>query len=335
LFIFSLALINTVAKYIEKTMEGTADSTNSGKHVTKGEKHNAPVTGHKTINILAIVCLIFCYFLTITFNALSGSGSSVFKNTIGELSDEYHLNTTPAGWTFIIWSIIYLFMAMAFIFFIITMFKQNHDGYIYLNPVVVSPTYCAVYGINFLLNIAWLFLWDREVLAAASTDLFAIFITNVISLVILIKNIEREDHLLKKEQPRIYWTYIILAVNGQALYCTWTFFASLLNFSICLVYVGDASLKTAADVNLSLVLIIVLSWVAVDIIYLDQFTRYLVSPYLVVVWALGGVISEQSSDGDIHESTKNFTGVLMGIAISVLVGKIATTIFRKLKQPYN
>jgi len=317
-------------------MEVTGDTNNIGKHLVKGAK-DASVTGHKTINILSIVCLIFCYILNITFNALSGAGdSSVFNNTIGELSDKYQLNTTPAGWTFIIWSIIYLFMALALIFFIITIFKQNHNGYIYLNPVVVSPTYCAVYGINFFLNITWLFLWDREELAAASSDLFAIFITNVISLVILIKNIEQEDHLLKKEQPKIYWTYVILASNGQALYCTWTFFASLLNFCICLVYLnGDASLKAAADVNLSLVLIIVLGWAVMDIVYLDKFTRYLVTPYIVVVWALGGVLSEQSNNGDIRQSTKNFTGVLMAIAICLLLTKIATTIFRKLKQPYN
>jgi len=318
-------------------MEVTWDDSNSSKHVVKGANDNPSVTGHRIINILSIVGLVLCYFLTITFNALSGAGdSSVFNNTIGELSDKYQLHTTPAAWTFIIWSIIYLFMAMAFIFFIITIFKQNHNGYIYLNPVVVSPAYCAVYGINFLLNIAWLFLWDREEMAAASSDLFAIFITNVISLVLLINNIEQKDHLLKKEQPTIYWTYIILAFNGQALYCTWTFFASLLNFSIALVYVnGDVTLKEAADVNLGLVLTIVLGWAAMDMIYLDRLTRYLIAPYMVVVWALGGVISEQSNEREIELSTKDFTVVLIVIGVCLLLTKITTTIIRHVKQPYN
>jgi len=304
--------------------------------VTADDNNNASVKGHNIINILSIICLIWCYFLTVTFNALSGAGnSSFFNNTIGELSDKYQLNTTPAGWTFIIWSIIYIFMALAFIFFIITIFKQNHNGYIYLNPVVVSPAYCAVYGINFLLNIGWLFLWDREELGAASSDLFAIFITNVISLALLINNIEQGDHLLKKEQPTIYWTYIILAFNGQGLYCTWTFFASLINFSLCLVYVnGDVTLKQAADVNLWLVLIIVLGWAVMDMIYLDRFTRFLITPYMVVVWALGGVLSEQSNNGNIDQPTKDFTLALMVISSCLLLTKIVTTIFRKLKQPY-
>jgi len=304
--------------------------------VTADSKQNASGKGHNIVNILSIVCLIWCYFLTLTLNGLSGNGNSkFFNNTFGELSDKYQLNTTPAGWTFTIWTIIYFFIAMAFIFFMITIFKQNNNGYIYLNPVVVSPGYCAVYGMNFLLNIAWLFLWDREELAASSADLFAIFITNVISLVLLINNIEQGDHMLKKEQPKIYWTYIIWAFNGQAVYCTWTFFASLLDFSICLVYVnGDANLKQAADVNLWLVLIFVLGWAVMDMIYLDRFTRFLISPYMVLVWALGGVLSEQSNNGDIHQATKDFTVALMVIAFCLLLTKIVTTIFRNLKQPY-
>jgi len=317
-------------------MQAFEDTIPASKHLLEVKKNHGSVTGHKTINILSISCLIFCYILTITFNALSAAGnSSIFKNTVGELSDKYQLNTTPAGWTFIIWSIIYLLMAMAFVFFIITICKKNRLGYIYLNPVVVTPTYCAVYGINLLLTTAWLFIWDREELVAACCDLFAVFITNVISLVLLIRNIQQNDHQLKKQQPIIYWTYIILAFNGQAMYCTWTFFASLINFCICLVYVNDdASQQEAADVNLSLVLIIVFFWALMDMIFLDKFTRYLVTPYLVVVWALGGVVSKQNNNGDIHQSTKNFTIILMAIAVCLLLTKISTTIFRQLKQPY-
>jgi len=317
-------------------MFGITDSNSTRRHLLEGKKNNVSATGHKIKNILSIACLIFCYILNITFTALSGAGnSSLFKHTMTELSDKYQLNTTPAGWTFIIWSIIYFFMAIAFGFFVITIFKQNHNGYIYLNPIVISPAYCAVYGINLLLTIAWLFLWDREELAAASSDLFAVFITNVISLILLSKNLEQKDNLMKTEQPKTYWSYIVLAFNGQAMYCTWTFFASLLNFCICLVYInGDASLKTAAEVNLSLVLVVVLGWAVIDIILLDKFTRYLVTPYMVVVWALSGVSSEQYNNEDIHRSTKIFTGVLHAIAICLLLTKIATTIFRHLKQPY-
>jgi len=304
------------------------------------KKNNASIvsrkTRHEPINILLIVCLVICYILTIIFNALAGAGnSSVFKNTVGGLSDKYGLDTTPAGWTFLIWSIIYLLMAMTFVFFLITIFKRNNNGYIYINPVVVSPAYCVVYGFNFLLNIAWLFFWDRELLTLASCDLFAIFITNVISLILLIQNIEQDDHLLKHEQPKIYWTYIIFASNGQAMYCTWTFFASLLNMTICLVYRNGVSMETAVTINLSLVLVIVLGWSMMDIFFLDKFTRFLVTPYIVVVWALVGVYSKASNNATVSESTINFLRVLMAMAICLLLTKMAVIIFRKLKHPFH
>jgi len=300
------------------------------------KKVDESVTGHKTTNILLILFLVICYILTIIFNALAGSGNStIFKSTVGELADKYELSTAPAGWTFIIWSIIYLLMALALVSFLLTICCKNQNGYIYVNPVVVSPTYCLVYGFNLLLNIAWLFLWDREQLALASCDLFAILLTNVISLSLLIQNIEQNDHLLKKDQPKIYWIYVIFAANGQAMYCTWTVFASLLNFTICLVYVIDVASETAENINLSLVLVIVVGWSVIDIIFLDTSTRYLITPYVVVVWALAGVLSEQSSKGDIHQSTQNFSKALMAIAICLLITKIVISIFRILKQPFK
>jgi len=301
---------------------------------TKNNESLMGVTEHKTINILLIVGLVFCYILTVTFNALSGN-KSIFKNTVGELADKYDQNTSPAGWTFSIWGIIYLFIAIALVFFLFTICCKNQLGYIYVNPVIVSPVYCLVYGFNFLLNITWLFLWDREQLQAASCDLFAIFFTNLISLSILIRNLEQTDHRLRKDQPKTYWAYIVFASNGQGMYCTWTLLASLLNMNIALIYVNGVTLETAANINLSLVLVIVLGWTVLDLIFLDKFTRYLVTPYLVVVWALGGVLSEQSKKGDIHQSTKTFTKALMAIAISLLLTKIAALIFREFKQPFN
>merc|ERR1711997_1120126 len=88
------------------------------------------------------------------FNALAGSGNSTFFNTVtGNISDKYELDTTPAGWTFSIWGIIYFAIAATLVFYAVTIFMRNQNGYIYLNPVVASPMYCIVYSINFLMNL--------------------------------------------------------------------------------------------------------------------------------------------------------------------------------------
>ena len=200
---------------------------------------------------------------------------------------------------------------------------------------MASPLYCCVYGTNFLMNLGWIFLWDRELLVVSSYVLCGIAITNVISLTLLIQNIARENHQLKTEQPKIYWAYTVLAFNGQGIYGTWTVIASLLNFTHCLHYRDGVNMQAAVDVNLSLLLIIAIGYAFMEMITLDKFTRFLVSPYLVVIWALSGILSKKYSDPNVSDITKNYLIGLMAVAIVLLLTKICVLIFRQIKKPFN
>jgi len=289
--------------------------------------------GHKCINILGIVGLSISFILTAIFNALAGSGNKTFFNSVtGNISDKYELDTTPDGWTFSIWGIIYLAIASTLAFYIFTILKRNDEGYIYVNPIVASPTYCLIYGINFLMNLGWIFLWDRELLVVSSYFLCGIAITNIIAMTLFIRNIVEAGNFLKLEQPKIYWTYIVLAFNGHGIYTTWTVIASLLNFTHCLVYRDNVEMQTAVNVNLSMLLVIAIGWAAIEMTFLDKFARYLVTPYLVVIWALSGILSKKYSDENVSNVTKNFLIGLMVVAIILLVVKIGAMVFRQKKR---
>ena len=43
-------------------------------------------------------------------------GSSIFYNTVGNLSDKYYLDITPAGWAFSIWGVIYIWLGISVVF---------------------------------------------------------------------------------------------------------------------------------------------------------------------------------------------------------------------------
>ena len=47
------------------------------------------------------------------FNIFLSGSSDIFVSTVGNLSDKYDLSFTPAGFTFSIWSIIYIWLAVA------------------------------------------------------------------------------------------------------------------------------------------------------------------------------------------------------------------------------
>lgn len=204
-----------------------------------------------------------------------------------------------------------------------------------MNPVIASPAYCAIYGINFLMNLTWIFLWDREFLLVALYVLWGVAATNIISMVLLIRNIEKAGNFLKHKNSKLYWTYIVLAFNGHGIYATWTVIASLLNFTTCLVYRGGVNMQTAVEVNLSMVLIFAIGWAAIELLSLDKYAKFLVTPYLVLIWALSGILSKKYPNPDVSDVTKEFLLGLILVSICLLLTKIGVLIFRQLKRPRN
>ena len=91
-----------------------------------------PPPSHSPLNIVLILLTLFTFILTAVFNALAGSGAgvgSIFESTVGDISDKYELFITPAGFTFSIWSVIYLWIALMLLFFIISIFIKTDFGW--------------------------------------------------------------------------------------------------------------------------------------------------------------------------------------------------------------
>ncbi len=100
----------------------------AGSYVAKGD---IPPPPHSPLNITLILLTVATFILTAIFNALAGSGAgvgSIFESTVGNISDKYDLYITPAGFTFSIWSVIYLWIALMLLFFIISIFVKTDFG---------------------------------------------------------------------------------------------------------------------------------------------------------------------------------------------------------------
>jgi hypothetical protein len=79
---------------------------------------------------------IIAYILTIVFNALSGTG--VFNGrTIGGVSDDYPNLFTPAGFTFSIWSVIYLFLLIFVIYQAKDVFKTQKEDMPFIEQISI------------------------------------------------------------------------------------------------------------------------------------------------------------------------------------------------------
>jgi len=302
----------------------------------------APVKTHKIVNFLGIISIFIAFILAVIFNALAGSTrepesgqnmTGLFINTVRSVSEKFELDITPSGFTFSIWGVIYFWLTAAIIFYLFSLFSSSEMGKLYLCPVVISPWYSYFFATNLLYNTAWIFTWDREQVVAASVLLFLIAQTNIISLGILARNIAYDNHQLREEKPKIYWLYVILGMNGQGVYTTWTVIASLLNLSHCLRYVAKLEMETVSTIALSTLLAHIIVFFILENTILDNYIRFLMTPYLVVIWASIGVLTKINTKENIPSSTSDLTKAILGVTCILLAIRIAIVILRQIKRP--
>ena len=152
------------------------------------------------------------------------------------------MDFTPDGWAFSIWGIIYIWIGASIIFgnhkkfdynfisnsdfnsiysflisiqkikilisnfsVICTIFKKNNDGFrLYNFNPIFDLIVCFIISLNFVLNITWLFVWDREDLVTSCAVLVFMALTNATTVWMLAKNISANDHELLRSNKKLY-----------------------------------------------------------------------------------------------------------------------------------
>jgi len=303
-----------------------------------------PISDHSPLNIILILSTLVTFIITAIFNALAGSGAalgSIFLSSVGNISDVYQMDITPAGFTFSIWSVIYLWIAFSLLFFIITIFIKTDFGRLYMNPQILTPAVTATLNINFILNLAWIFVWDRTIedknlIILAAVILPIIAITNMMVIAFMTGNIAKHCHEFQRGSPLFWWGMLYrFVVNGLAIYTTWTTIASLINIGTALVYVGGVSNKDASLAMLSLLVIIHCTWFALENFVFDKYVRFILTQYLVVIWAINGVRAKKMDDENVPQEIKDFVLAILIIAAITFVVRVAIVIYRYVKKPMN
>lgn len=228
---------------------------------------------------------------------------------------------------------------MWLIYGVSTIFRRDSNGNYIYQLTITPPAVYIVFIINNILNIAWLITWDREELIAALPLIALQPVTLYISLTCSHLYLNRNITTLRKmKMEREIWFVRFLIQNGMAFYATWVTVATLLNMAIVMTYDGDVSQPLSSTIALSILSVELVIWVFVDIIILDNYTRYTFTPYITIVVALSGIMSK-NYDLDTAEQNSIFTLVLLILAILFLVAKIFVMIWRHFSRgaivPHN
>ncbi|AWP20611.1 Hypothetical protein SMAX5B_001584 [Scophthalmus maximus] len=286
-----------------------------------------------SISLLSAVVLALIFFIiTMAFTALAGPGIHPFLRSTANISDEFVTQITPSGWTFAIWSIIYIFLASVLLYLLSGIFRKNAYGYVYCSPPVLPHGFFVAWCLNLALNTGWLFLWDRRQMPAALAFLILIALTNYVVIFFSCHGLHNYGAWLNKYHKVDLWLHRVLIQNGVAIYATWTTIASMINLAIVLNYNASLSPTDAATVSLSILTAVLIVWFILENFVLDKHVRFILTIYPVVIWALTGVFMKNYNAED-PDHNDIFIVSLLAIACALFVGRVFLVIWRQIKYP--
>jgi hypothetical protein len=166
-----------------------------------------------------------------------------------------------------------------------------------------------LFVLSSIINIAWLFLWQYELLSLSVVLMFLLLATLI--LIYLRLGIGKSPVALREK----------LAIHVPfSVYLGWITIASIANVSVTLVSVNWNGFGISPEIWATLIIT-----VALLITLLVLATRRDIAYGLVIVWALIGIAVKQSGNQNIVMLTE-------ASAIIVLLALAATILLRKLKR---
>lgn len=214
--------------------------------------------------LLTVLAVLATTAINILSNALPING----LNT-GQISDQFQVYFTPAGYVFSIWSLIYLGLIAFAVFQALP--SQRDDA----SLRAIAP----LFWLSSAANIAWIFLWHYQVFGLTLVAMFTLLISLI--LIYLRLGITRGSARGTRK-----W----LVNVPFSLYLGWITVATIANVTLVLWWAGWNGFGIGSEVWLAIVLA-----AAVIIAALVAVTRADVTYQLVLVWAFAGIAVKHSA----------------------------------------
>ncbi len=250
-----------------------------------------------------------------------------FKNTTGDISNEFYTQITPAGWTFSIWGVIYTWQAFWIIYGWSLVFRSSF-------PLTISPCCMILFSCANIGNIIWIYVWGNAFPQYAFPVVLITGLLLYIAIGFEVVQLYKKTAILKDIQKYKIDLYLTrsLVLNGIVIYATWVTLATLLNFTVVLQHYADVSASIAGTISLSLLTVEVIVYFILENTVLDSFARPVVLVYPVVIWALSGAINAHWGKEDDNRNNI-FSLILLIVAIILFIVRIVLIIVFAFVRP--
>ncbi|XP_011406469.1 PREDICTED: uncharacterized protein LOC105314171 [Amphimedon queenslandica] len=288
--------------------------------VREGSAVARPVNSVKArlFEISGLAASTISLLLALVVNGLSVTNDCTkfgFKNTTSNVSNIFYTQVTPAGWTFAIWSVIYVWQLVWLVYGWTFAFRTSAQK-------TISPLVYVFYTITNISNIVWIYLWGNLLPQVAFPFIAAMFValwTSVGIETVYLYNLKPAAGA--KSMKADYFLAQLLVVNGLVVYATWLSVAWLINLDIVLSYFSTQTATSAGTISLSVLAFEVLIYFLLENTVLDRYIRYVYMVYPVVLWALSGVAAAHADDAN-GKRNYIFTLALLGISSVLFLSRI-------------
>ena len=190
-------------------------------------------------------------------------GNAIFSGNMREMSQKYDIQLSPSNWTFSIWGLIYSSL------FVTTLITKNNW----------NTTNNVLLTISSILNVAWLYFWNKDEIKISSLILFCLSI----SLWGLLYNFKPDKNYKKQ---------------SIAIYSAWATVASLINFAIVAKYKYNYNDSLISNSLMTLLILISLLY--------NNFVKSDIGVPLTFTYASIGILSNIKNNNLLKINILNF-----------------------------
>lgn len=248
------------------------------------------------------VLLAFAGMVIVNWMATVGKINGIATAAV---SDKHFTMFTPMGYTFAIWGIIYLFLAVYVLYQLIAK-DRSEEG--------AQSKIAFWFVLSSIANAGWLFMWhyDKIIFSVIIMGVLLFCLINILSLIFGLN--------------RVSGSTIGLEIPF-GLYCGWITVATVANLSVMLVDLGWERLGISEFV-LTIILLAVAAFTAVAV---AGETRNIAYP-LAVIWGLFGVMSRYIGSFQLDWTNQSMWIVfVIGFSVLILLIRWLTLLIRRIR----
>lgn len=247
----------------------------------------------RMINTIAFVTMIF-------FNAIANLLPLGGKTT-GEISANYPNLFTPAPYTFSIWGVIYILMAV----FIVSQYMESSN----IQPESAIQNVIGFwFTFSCAMNILWLLCWHSD-----QIGLSVLFMLGLLFSMIVIGN------KLRSYEPMTVMGR--LSQTGFQIYLGWICAATIANISVFLVKIEWTRFHLSEQFW---TVLIILAGTIIGTLMITLYKNYAAA--LAIMWAYGGILVK-------HISVDGYRSAYPSVIICLVLSMVAIACFIYVSLP--